>query len=230
MDLFTAVILGLVGSVHCAGMCGPLALALPVASVGPTGFALGRIAYNIGRMVTYSLLGVVFGLAGKSLLVSGLQRGVSIMLGLMLLAGILASRRLALARPVMVWVGQLKSRMSAVLRRRSLASLTVLGLLNGLLPCGLVYVACVGAAATGAIVDGAKYMCAFGLGTLPMMLTISFSGRLIPASLRLRLTRAIPVTGYVLATLLILRGLSLGIPYLSPDLSSGAACCHAAHR
>ena len=144
-----------------------------------------------------------------------------------LLLGLFASRRLALSRPVTSVVNHLKSRMSVLLRRRSLVGLAVLGLLNGLLPCGLVYVACAGAAATGGTLAGASYMTAFGIGTVPMMLAISLSGKLVPASLRLKLVKTIPVCVFLLASLLILRGMSLGIPYLSPDLSgSGASCCH----
>ena len=113
------------------------------------------------------------------------------------------------------------------LRHRSLTALAVLRLLNGLLPCGLVYVDCAGAAAIGGIFASAQYLAAFGAGTLPMMLGISLSGKLGPTSLRLKLVKAIPVCVFLLGTLLILRGMSLGIPYLSPDLSgSGAPCCH----
>ena len=155
------------------------------------------------------------------------QRWVSIALGVALLLGLLASRRLALWRPVTSAVNQLKSGMSVLLRRRSFAALGALGLLNGLLPCGLVYVACAGAAVTGGVFAGARYMAAFGAGTVPMMLAISLSGKLVPASLRLKLVKTIPVCVFLLGTLLILRGMSLGIPYLSPDMSgSGASCCH----
>jgi len=227
IDCWTAFLLGLVGSVHCAGMCGPLALALPAAGDSTPAYVLGRVAYNAGRIVTYCLLGIVFGLAGWTLLLAGLQRWVSIALGAALLVGLFASRRLALSRPVTSAVNRLKSRMSVLLRRRSFAALAVLGLLNGLLPCGLVYVACAGAAATGGTLAGAGYMTAFGAGTVPMMLAISLSGKLVPAALRLKLVKTIPVCVFLLATLLILRGLSLGVPYLSPDLSgSGASCCH----
>ena len=225
MSLWTAFILGLVGSLHCAGMCGPLALALPAAGNTTPGYVLGRLAYNLGRLVTYSLLGIVFGLAGWTFLLAGLQRWVSIGLGVALLIGLFASRKLALWRPITLFVEQLKSRMSGLLRRRSLASLAALGLLNGLLPCGLVYVACAGATATGGILAGASYMAAFGAGTVPMMLTISLFGKLVPISLRLQLRKAIPVCVFLLATLLILRGMSLDIPYLSPDLTNNAASC-----
>ena len=227
MDLCTAFSLGLIGSLHCAGMCGPLALALPAAGNTTPGYVLGRVAYNAGRIITYCVLGIVFGLAGWTFLLAGLQRWVSIALGVALLLGLFASRKLALSRPVTAAVNQLKSGMSVLLRSRSIAALAVLGLLNGLLPCGLVYVACAGAAATGSTLAGASYMTAFGVGTVQMMLAISLSGKLVPASLRLRLVKTIPVCAFLLGTLLILRGMSLGIPYVSPDMSgSGASCCH----
>jgi sulfite exporter TauE/SafE len=221
----TALFLGLVGSLHCAGMCGPLALALPTGCNSAPGFVAGRLAYNLGRLVTYCALGLVFGLVGRTLVLAGVQRWVSIALGLLLLVGLFSSRRLALRRPVTLLVERLKSRMSALLHRRSFSSLAVLGLFNGLLPCGLVYVACAGATATGGLLTGLQYMAAFGLGTVPMMLGISLSGRLIPVSLRLQLRKAVPVAVFVLGTLLILRGLSLGIPHLSPDLSAAQPCC-----
>src|SRR3982751_1635714 len=140
MDYWTAFILGLVGSLHCAGMCGPLALALPNTNHRTAAFLLGRAAYNLGRIATYCLLGFIFGLLGKTLFLAGIQRWVSIALGVLLLAGLCASRKLSLWRPVSVLVERLKSSMAVMLRRRSFASLAVLGLLNGLLPCGLVYV------------------------------------------------------------------------------------------
>jgi hypothetical protein len=207
-------------------MCGPLALALPAAGDTTPPYVLGRVAYNAGRIITYCLLGIVFGLAGYTFLMAGLQRWVSIALGAALLFGLLTSQRLALSRPVTSAVNQLKSSMSVLLRRPSLTGLATLGLLNGLLPCGLVYVACAGAAAAGSTLAGALYMTAFGVGTVPMMLAISLSGKLVPTSLRLKLVKTIPVFVFLLGTLLILRGMSLGIPYLSPDMSgSGAACC-----
>jgi uncharacterized protein len=227
VDYCTAFLLGLVGSLHCAGMCGPLALALPPAGTTAFAYILGRVTYNLGRIVTYCILGLVFGLVGATLWLAGVQRWVSIALGVALLLGLVASRRLVAWNPVASVVDRLKAPMSALLRRRSLASLALLGLLNGLLPCGLVYAACAGAVATGGILAGAQYMAAFGAGTVPMMLTLSLSGKLVPVSLRLQLRKAIPVCLLLLGTLLILRGMSLGIPYLSPDLSTARpSCCH----
>lgn len=226
MDLWTGFALGLVGSLHCAGMCGPLALALP--GSGPTAatYLGGRLAYNAGRTVTYCVMGLVFGAVGQTLVMAGVQRWVSIGLGLLLLTGLLVSRRLSLWQPATLLVGRLKSGMAVLLRQRSVVSLGILGLLNGLLPCGLVYVALAGATATGSMLAGVQYMALFGLGTTPMMLAISLSGTVVPLTWRLKLRKAIPVSVFLIATLLILRGLSLGIPYLSPHLASGGPCCH----
>ncbi|HTY86474.1 MAG TPA: sulfite exporter TauE/SafE family protein [Candidatus Acidoferrum sp.] len=228
MNFGVAFVLGLLGSLHCAAMCGPLMLALPVPPGGPVRFVAGRLLYHLGRIVTYCLLGVVAGSAGKPLLLAGLQRWLSMGLGAAILIGFLLSKKIAAAALVVRLVTRLKKAMGAQLRQRSFASLATLGLLNGLLPCGLVYVAMAGAVSSGKAVAGAGYMAAFGLGTLPMLLAIGFLGKAFPAAWRLKLRGAIPVGVCLLAALLILRGLSLGIPYLSPDLSSGAsACCHA---
>jgi len=96
--------------------------------------------------------------------------------------------------------------------------------LSGFLPCGLVYVACAAATTTAGVTQAATYMAVFGLGTVPILFVMSTSGRLFPAGLRLKMRKAVPVAVVLLASLLILRGMALGIPYLSPDLS--AAACH----
>jgi sulfite exporter TauE/SafE len=225
MDFGIAFMLGLLGSLHCAAMCGPLMLALPVSPGGPARFLTGRIVYQLGRIVTYCLLGIVAGLIGKSLFFAGFQRWLSIALGLAVLVGFLISKRVAVSAPVVRLVGKLKFAMSAQLKQRSLRSLGLLGLLNGLLPCGLVYVALAGAAAHGNVSSSINYMAVFGLGTLPTMLGISLSGKLFPVAIRLKLRSAIPVGVCLLAAMLILRGMALGIPYLSPDLSSGSPSC-----
>lgn len=224
MQLWTAFVLGIVGSVHCAGMCGPLAMALPATGGNSVSFAVGRVAYNFGRILTYCTLGILFGAVGKSFVMAGVQRWVSIALGVMLLAGLIGSRRLSSWAPLIRFVNRLKGSMAGMLRQRSFLSLLLLGALNGLLPCGLVYVAAAGATAAGTIESGAAFMAAFGLGTVPMLLAIGVSGRLIPISFRLKLARAIPASVFLLAVLLILRGLELGIPYVSPDLGAGTCC------
>jgi hypothetical protein len=225
MELWTAFVLGLAGSLHCAGMCGPLVLAM---RLGPGGGAqvMGRLAHATGRIATYCAVGVAFGLVGKTMVLAGIQRWVSLTLGLALLAGWFGSRRMAFSLPVERVVAFARHRLAGLLCGRSLSASFLLGMINGLLPCGLVYAAGTAAAATGGVVSGAGYMAVFGLGTLPMLLGIGLFGRLVPLGLRLRFAHAIPASVLVLATLLILRGLSLGIPYVSPVLSAGSgACC-----
>jgi sulfite exporter TauE/SafE len=146
---------------------------------------------------------------------------VSIALGGVLLVGVAVSWRWERWLPVARLVNPLKAGMAPLLRQPSLFGLATLGLLNGLLPCGLVYVACAGATATGHGVSGAAYMAAFGAGTVPLMLAISLSGRLVPSPVRRKLRRLVPISIAAVAALLVLRGLALGIPYLSPDLSAG---------
>ena len=221
MEFGTAFLLGLAGSLHCAGMCGPLALALPPAGRSTAGLVASRLAYNAGRILTYGLLGLVFGVIGRALLLAGVQRWVSLTLGLALLIGLVASRGATRWFPVARVMNALTSRMAALLRQRSVVSLGVLGLLNGLLPCGLVYVAGAGAIGTGHVSSGIAYMAMFGVGTVPMMLAISLSGKLVPAALRRKLSGLVPASICLVAALLILRGMALGIPYLSPDLAAG---------
>lgn len=227
MELWTGLFLGLLGGLHCAGMCGPLMLALPRTGLTSPAFLAGRAIYQAGRIATYTLLGAVCGLIGRSLLLAGIQRWVSIALGLAMLAGVFVSPRFLEVPWLAHRVVRLKSVMARFLRDRSLASMGTLGALNGLLPCGLVYAACAGAAATGSAPSGAALMLTFGLGTLPVMLALSLSGRMLPAAFRLRLRHVMPVGIALMGCLLILRGLALGIPYLSPDLAGGAdGCCH----
>lgn len=225
--LWTAFLLGLAGSLHCAGMCGPLALALPATGSGPVGFFAGRLAYNLGRVTTYTVIGVVLGLVGHSLALAGVQRWVSMAAGAAILTGVFLTHRASGAGLATAGVRRLKNVFAAVLRRRSLSSLWTLGLLNGLLPCGMVYAAAAGAVAAGTWISGIAYMALFGAGTLPVMLGISLSGCAVPATLRIRLQRSVPFSAAAVGLFLILRGMALGIPYLSPGMAAGGCVlCH----
>jgi sulfite exporter TauE/SafE len=225
MDFGIAFALGLLGSLHCAAMCGPLMLALPVLPGSPMRFVGGRLIYQFGRVTTYVSLGVVGGIVGKSLFVIGAQRWLSIALGVAVLLGFFVAKKIFAAGPVSRFVAMLKTVMSGQLQRRNFRSLALLGMLNGLLPCGLVYAALAGAVAQGTVGRSLLYMAIFGLGTLPTMLAASISGKIFPFALRLKLRRLIPVGVCALAGLLILRGLALGIPYVSPDLATSVSGC-----
>jgi sulfite exporter TauE/SafE len=229
MQLWTAFLLGFVGSAHCAGMCGPLALALPHWGRGQASFLTGRLLYNFGRIVTYALLGAVFGLLGQGVALAGLQRWVSLTLGAAILIGLLVAPQFANRIPVTRGVNWLKGALGTMLQRRAMPAMFGIGLLNGLLPCGLVYVACAAATATGDVLSGMRYMVAFGLGTLPMLLAISLLGTKLQFALRFKVQRLIPVSLALVGMLLLLRGMALGIPYVSPKLppqSNGAITCH----
>ena len=222
MLLGTAFMLGLIGGLHCLGMCGPLALALPVAGDNRAAYVAGRVIYNLGRVVSYALMGIVFGLIGGTFAFAGFQRGLSIALGVLILVAVLVGprfgARFAMSRPVFAAVARLKRALGVLLKQRSMASMLGIGFLNGFLPCGLVYVALAGAALTGSAGAGMLYMVSFGVGTIPLMLAASLSGKAIQGRFRFSLQKAIPVALVMLATLFILRGMSLGIPYVSPDL------------
>jgi hypothetical protein len=225
MDLlWTALILGLAGSLHCIGMCGPIAIALPVGNGSRFNYTVGRIAYNLGRSVTYALLGLFCGFVGKTILMAGYQQVLSIALGvLILLAVLLPSGQLAKITGLSFHarlVGRLQGLWARVFSKSSINSLFVVGLLNGFLPCGLVYVALAGSVATASPLYGAAYMGIFGLGTLPVMFAMAMLGRVVGSGFRSRLRRVVPVVGVLLAALFILRGLSLGIPFVSPKLGS----------
>ena len=226
MTLWSAFLLGMLGSLHCAGMCGPLALALPATGRSKSTFILGRVAYNAGRIFTYCLLGATFGLLGGTLALAGIARWVSLVAGLLILAGVFVTSRHALHVPIAKVSGWVRLRLGYFLNRRTIFSTFFLGAFNGLLPCGLVYAACAVAVTMGGTLAGSGYMAVFGLGTVPMMLGIGLFGMKLQLLIRLRFQRLIPAGLLLVGILLVMRGMALGIPYLSPDLSGHCPGCH----
>lgn len=204
----TAIMAGLAGSLHCVGMCGPLAMALPVGRLPKYQRISAILLYHTGRISAYALLGLVTGLLGQGLLLAGIQGPVSIASGLLLLVYTLTNRKhlykLRSSRAVR-WV---TAPMTRLLQHPTLPGITGMGFLNGLLPCGFVYVALAGALNNPTPPDGALYMIFFGLGTLPALLGIRFAPNLLPPALRQRLSPALPVATALLAVFLIVRGLS----------------------
>lgn len=229
MEIGTAFFLGFLGSLHCAGMCGPLVMALPGGDQRPFTRLRGRVAYNLGRIFTYGLFGVVFGFMGKSLALAGLQRGISIGAGMAILIAVATARRIHWSGPVNRAMPWIKKQFAARLKNGTVPSLSVLGALNGLLPCGLVYVAAAAAASTGGLIPAVTFMILFGVGTIPMMLGAAFLGRNLQASIRLRFQRMIPAALIVVGAMLVLRGLALGIPILSPDIEGDHGDCDSCH-
>ena len=219
--LVTGLIFGVLGSFHCVGMCGPIAFVLPVDRNNPVKRILQLLSYHTGRLFTYSSIGLLFGFLGSRITLFGIQQYISIGIGvLMILAILLPAKRFANYNGtafIYKWVGKLKSALGAELKRKSLDSLFTIGFLNGLLPCGLVYMAVFGSLAAENAWQGALYMAFFGLGTIPLMTTTTYLGNFLNNTLKQKILKLIPVVVVVMGMLFILRGLGLGIPYVSPS-------------
>jgi uncharacterized protein len=235
MDLlWTAFLLGFLGSFHCAGMCGPIALALPGNNLQRAKFLKGRFLYNGGRIITYSLLGVIFGIFGLTLSLAGLQQSISILSGVLILTFILLpgnfSTRVGQASGINSLVSKLKVILSKAFKLKGTVALGLIGMLNGLLPCGFVYLALAAALSAPSIWGAGLYMMIFGLGTFPVMMLIAVSGKVLNLNIRNKFNKAVPYIAFVVGVLFILRGLSLGIPYVSPKIIEGGnekvVSCH----
>jgi len=191
------------GSLHCAGMCGALVLMTPVVGHSRTSRAASRAFYHLGRIITYSLIGLLFGMIGKSIVFAGLQRWLSFVVGVLMLIILFAAIPLK-AQLTRIPVS-IKSLFGKFLRQRSYSSIFALGATNGLFPCGLVYIAATASIATGAIASAAVYMILFGMGTLPMLLSISFAGQRLNLVRFPLLRKLAPFGAVVVALLLIVR-------------------------
>jgi uncharacterized protein len=228
----TAISIGFLGSFHCIGMCGPIALALPINQSSLIHKISGVIIYNSGRVFTYSLLGILFGLIGTGFAVFGLQKILSIFLGITILLSVIIPKkyisRFRLTGKFSGLFFNLKSRLGNLFLKRTFLSLFTIGLLNGLLPCGLVYIALTGAVASGTVLKGTAFMMAFGLGTVPVMLSLSWFKNIITIKFRSGINKAMPYLISTMAILMIFRGMNLGIPYLSPGFEAktkSITCC-----
>jgi sulfite exporter TauE/SafE len=222
ISVWAGLALGFIGSLHCIGMCGPIALVLPRGEGSPFQIITGRVLYNLGRTITYTVLGLGFGLLGQVISVAGYQQVLGIVIGTALILSVMLpasvrGRLLGLAG-IGLLVNRIKTLLTKLLSRGSNPSLLLIGLCNGFLPCGLVYAALAASLMASGALEGALFMALFGAGTIPVMLALSFAGGILSTALRQKLTRLIPITVVLLGLLFILRGLSLGIPYLSPDV------------
>jgi sulfite exporter TauE/SafE len=219
--LLSALLLGLMGSFHCLGMCGPIAFILPVDRQNKAKMSLQTLLYHLGRMTAYGLIGLLFGFLGKGIALGGFQQKVSLIMGIIMvvLAFVPATKVLRL-KPLAGWnkfVYYVKNSLGAYLKNKSTGGFYIIGFFNGLLPCGLVYIALVGAMATGDAFLGALYMIVFGLGTAPMMTLAIYLGNFVSVSIRNKINKMIPYAVVLVGILFILRGLNLDIKYISPS-------------
>ncbi|AXT20381.1 sulfite exporter TauE/SafE family protein [Flavobacteriaceae bacterium AU392] len=218
--LLSAFILGFLGSLHCVGMCGPIAFMLPV-DRSNSFKKINQIAlYHIGRLATYSFIGLCFGLIGKSLYIFGIQQRLSIITGMIMIVVVLLPHKALntynFSKPIFKFISKIKNGLGTALKKKTPDTFLTIGFLNGFLPCGLVYMAVFGAIATGDILQGSLYMLLFGIGTIPLMTTAIYLGKFLNNAVKQRIQRMIPVFVVIIGVLFVLRGLGLGIPYVSP--------------
>lgn len=223
MEYWAAITLGIVSSFHCVGMCGPIAFALPLNRKNIWTKSVGAFLYNLGRILTYASLGGLFGLFGKALFTAGFQRGLSIGIGSLFLLSVLipvfSGKGYNLEGVVAKHIGKLKYQLGKQFKKSSNVSLLTIGVLNGLLPCGMVYLGLAAAVGEATLGRGALFMVFFGLGTFPLMYLSSIVGDYISVSFRTKIRKAVPVLVGIMGLLFILRGLNLDIPYVSPVIS-----------
>lgn len=233
-SLIAGFTLGLAGSLHCIGMCGPLSMALPTWHLSKTKKFISLLLYQFGRVITYSVLGLIFGLAGRGFYIAGVQQWFSIILGaLVLLSAILyfiqrhsihLSFLTSFYNSVQRWIGKILKSNSGV------SGFLLLGMANGLLPCGMVYIALATTLSFIHLSQSVSFMTMFGFGTLPAMMLIAYTGQFIKPGIRIAFRKAIPYMIAIIGVMLILRGLNLGILFISPKLENGAVMhavsCH----
>lgn len=225
--------LGFVSSFHCAGMCGPIALSLPVSSLPGFSKRLAVVLYHSGRIITYGSLGALFGLLGRHFYMAGFQKTFSIAAGVFILL-IIMQQWLRNKLPTLPFIQKFFSAIQSAIyycwNKTSLIKFLLIGMLNGLLPCGMVYFALVGALSFASPLSSVLFMLCFGAGTLPLMIAVHLFGmKYLSVPIRNRMKKAVPVFIAFMGVILILRGLNLGIPYLSPFIGNApaeAVSCH----
>ncbi len=215
--------IGLAGGLHCVGMCGPLVLAtsnLPFRKRWK--WISYRGIYQLGRMFSYGILGILIASIGQIFALGGWQNILSISLGLLLLLAYFGPHYLRnnLRSGWGRWLNALKSRMGLLLKKQSFSSQISLGFLNGLLPCGLVYLGLATAALSVNILEGFWVMFAFGAGTLPWLLAVLVAGSVGGFAFRKHLAKATPYLALAISILLILRGFDIHVMHMPTASSS----------
>jgi sulfite exporter TauE/SafE len=202
-------------------MCGPIAMMLPVDRNNPAKKVSQILTYHLGRLTAYGTIGLIFGLVGKGFFMAGIQQNLSIFIGVAMIAVILIPENIFskynFSKPMFKLISKIKSTLGSKFKNKSYKSLFIIGLLNGILPCGMVYVALFGAIAMQSESLGVLYMVLFGLGTVPMMSSVIYINSFLTVPVRNRIQKIIPYVAVLIGVLFILRGLGLGIPYVSPS-------------
>jgi len=212
--IISAFFIGALGSTHCIGMCGPIALSLPSVRNTLASRFITSLLYNLGRILTYSFIGLIVGFIGQSFFVLGLQKVLSMLLGLLVLS-ILLFPYININFEKVIFINKgyknIRKLIYELFNKKNNYAILLIGLLNGLLPCGLIYIASIGAASTNSPMGSVIFMISFGLGTLPLLWAFSFFGQFVRVKLYKVFKFTYPIILFTMACLLILRGLGINI-------------------
>ncbi|MDN3586026.1 sulfite exporter TauE/SafE family protein [Pedobacter aquatilis] len=222
--------MGLFGSLHCAVMCGPIMLSLPMQRRSLFEGGLSLLLYQSGRILTYTVLGFIAGWIGQTFSIIANQKILSISLGMMLvlmpIIQFSAKYGKVLSKVQLAFVNPMSKLTSKVFKLPFWEFFA--GALNGIIPCGMVYLAFATAINSANATGGAEFMFLFGLGTAPLLIMISLGGIYLKRYIRFNTNRLIPWFMLFVGMLLILRACELGIPFISPytntHFSKGAIC------
>lgn len=223
-------LMGLIGSAHCIGMCGPLSMALPYSQQKGFTKYMAMALYHIGKIASYAMLGLIVGLFGKQIFLIDTQQSISMIIGVLMLVYVIWVYLVKINNkfnPIrFIQIPVLKA-LSYLFWNKHVAVFIVIGFLNGLLPCGMVYLALGSAMSTGNAFDAAIFMAFFGIGTMPALLIVALGGQCIGFEWRRKLQTALPIFIFGMGIILILRGMNLGIPLLSPFFeANNIVSCH----
>lgn len=225
---YLAISMGLISSFHCVGMCGPIALALPVHKGTRAQQLAGVLAYNAGRALAYAMFGMVIGILGASLAWLGVLRYASIAIGAVMLGYVFwpsgLGQRLHMPLFWQKTMGRLKQNMGLYLKRKDLPGMLLLGMLNGAIPCGMVYMALVSSVATGSAWGGGLFMALFGLGTMPAMLALGIAKQQFTPALRTRIRKITPILVAIAGIWLVARGIMTTYPDHSKPAAGITIC------
>lgn len=223
MELWTAFTLGLFGSFHCVGMCGPIAMSIPRNTSGFFSLSGNAIIYNAGRISAYSVFGLLFGFLGTQITISGFQGWLSILLGIGLVAGVIYNRNFKKYRihTSGIVTDKITNWYAILLRKQSVPALFGMGILNGMLPCAFVYAGLAAAVLTQSPFHSMSYMALFGLGTFPAMFLMYMAPSILSLDLRNSIRKMVPYLAFGLGVFLIIRGVALQDLQLSRILAEG---------
>jgi sulfite exporter TauE/SafE len=219
--ILAGLILGITSNLHCVGMCGPIAMAIPVNRSSNWTILGGVLQYNFGRIITYMLLGLLVGSIGISVNTLGILQWISILAGIFLI--VYAWRkfftfRFAAKLPQLGIQQMISKNIGRILKSDLPLKPLFLGMLNGFLPCGMVYIALMNAILGGHPYTSALAMMAFGIGTLPSMIAVGLVANRITNDMRRKMNKVVPYMLTLVGLLIVLRGMNLDIPFISPKV------------